>query len=67
MGINSAESVEYKRFGRVELAQALKKNKKDFGDAYLFILQTYYPEILTYARKRTYCVVGGVGTVGCSR
>jgi isopentenyl-diphosphate delta-isomerase len=40
------ESVGVKRFSKEELQTALKDNPKQFGDAFHFILQTFYPELV---------------------
>lgn len=40
------ESVEYKYFSDKEIRIGLRDNPKQFGDAFLFILQKFYPHLL---------------------
>jgi len=40
------ESVDFKRFSREELKKGFAENPKQFGDAFHFIVQTFYPELL---------------------
>jgi len=40
------ESVSIDRFTPTELKQALKDKPEDFGDAYYFVLETFYPDYL---------------------
>lgn len=40
------EAEAYKWFTKEELRKELKKNAKDFGDAFMFILPNFYPELL---------------------
>ena len=40
------EAISITRFTRDELKRALAKRPKDFGDAYYFVLEKYYPEYL---------------------
>lgn len=39
------ESVSWKRFPRGELVRALKNHPKDFGAAFHFIVEAFYPEL----------------------
>lgn len=39
------ESVDFKRFSKEELKKEFAKNPKQFGDAFHFIVQTFYPEL----------------------
>jgi isopentenyl-diphosphate Delta-isomerase len=40
------ESVGYERFSREKLSNELKSNPKKFGDAFHFIIKTFYSELL---------------------
>jgi 8-oxo-dGTP pyrophosphatase MutT (NUDIX family) len=40
------EAETYKWFTKEELKKELKENIKEFGDAYIFILNNFYPELL---------------------
>lgn len=41
------EAEKYKWFTKEDLKKELKDNIKDFGDAYIFILKNFYPELLS--------------------
>jgi isopentenyldiphosphate isomerase len=43
----SSEITEYRYFTEVELKNLLKTNPKLFGEAYLFVVKTFYPQLLT--------------------
>ncbi len=41
------EAESYKWFTKKELINELKKNKKVFGDAFLFVVKKFYPEFIS--------------------
>lgn len=41
------EAQSYKRFTKRELEMALKEKKEEFGGAYFFVLEHFYPEFLS--------------------
>jgi len=41
------EAVSYKTFSKDELKQLFKTHPNMFGDAYMFIVKTFYPELLS--------------------
>lgn len=40
------EAVDYESFSKEELTKQLKSNPKKFGDAFLFVLRTFYLEMI---------------------
>jgi isopentenyl-diphosphate Delta-isomerase len=40
------ESVAYKVFSKVQICKELPENPKKFGDAFRFVVKTFYPELL---------------------
>jgi len=40
------EAVDFESFTKEELAVQLKNNPKKFGDAFFFVLKTFYPGLL---------------------
>lgn len=45
------ETESYKYFTRKELKKELQQNRKDFGDAYLFVVEHFYSELLLVNKK----------------
>lgn len=47
------ESVSIERFTREDLKKALIEHPEEFGDAYYFVLESFYPEYLpdTYKKR----------------
>lgn len=41
------EAVDFELFSREELAKQLKNDPKKFGDAFYFVLKTFYPNLLS--------------------
>lgn len=42
----NSESVDYEYFSKEKLAKELKENPSKFGDAFHFVIKTFYPEFL---------------------
>lgn len=40
------EAVSYRRFGQKEMTQLLRENPSMFGDAFHFVVKTFYPQLL---------------------
>lgn len=48
------ESVSFERFTKDGLKQALVENPENFGDAYYFVLEKFYPDYLPITWKNRY-------------
>ncbi len=45
------EAVDFESFSKEELVKQLKNNPRKFGDAFFFVLKTFYPDLLNRLEK----------------